>query len=167
MKKFFEKLLEQGFFAIGVALGVAILAMVGLVQAYTYFWGDDNQELVIENPVQKALSEVEPGAPVETLYLRKVPGPFLTPDSPEPIGVVFLDIAIEISGQEAFQAASDNLDVLLARYTEILKTTGANRSDLPGEVDFDRLGKTFLTLARDELSLKGITAVTISEAGDG
>lgn len=167
MKNFFLNLMDKGFFSIGLALGAGILVMVGVIQAYDYLWGTGPTEAVVKNPVERALISGAVEGPVQTLHIRRVPGPFLGRDGSKILGFVFLDVAVEIAGEEQFSAASENLDTLMARFSEHLKTTGVGRSDLPGEVDYDRLAKTFLTMARDEVSLRGIQSVRVSEAEEG
>lgn len=164
MKKFLSGIFNHAFFAIGIALGVGVLGMVGLVQVYSYFWEEEDQLAVVENPVGRALSGDQPSGPVQTLHIKRVPGPFLSIEDNSVIGFVFLDVAIDIAGQEQYDLADASLAVLVARFTESLKVSGVGRADLPGEVDYQRLAKTFLTLARDETDLRGITSVRVSEA---
>ena len=106
----------------------------------------------------------QPAGPVETLHIKRIPAPFLFAEGNSPIGYVFLDIAIDVAGVEQYQKADANLAILMAKFNETLKTGGVGRTDLPGEVDYDRLAKTLLNLARDELDLRGITSVKVSEA---
>ncbi len=164
MKNFLTKIFNHAFFAIGTALGAGVLGMVALVQLYDYFWGKGTTESVVENPVERALSDGNTEGPLKTLYVSHVPGPFLSREDGSPVGYVFIDVSVEVSGEEAFTAANENLDTLIARFTEALKTTGVGKADRPGEVDYDRLAKTFLALARDEVHLRGIMAVRVSEA---
>lgn len=164
MRKIFSGIFNHAFFAIGVALGVGVLGMVGLVQFYSYFWEEEARVAEIENPVERALSGNQPAGPVQTLHIKRVPGPFLSADDNSIIGFVFLDVAMEISGQEQYQIADANLALLVARFTESLKSSGVGRADMPGQVDYERLAKTFLALARDEVDLRGITSVRVSEA---
>ncbi len=162
MKKILDKLFNHAFFAIGIALGVGVLSMVGLVQLYGYFWAEESQESVVENPVERALSEGQPGGPVQTLHIR-MPGPFIVGRDETPVGFVLLDVAIDISGEDQFNVAQENLDTLFNAFTNVLKAGGVGRADLPGEVDYDRLAITLLRVARDEVDLKGITSVRVSE----
>lgn len=166
MKKLIGKLFNHAFFAIGVALGIGVLAMVGLVQVYDFFWGTGPTESVVENPVQRAISDQEPAGPTETLHIRQIPGPFISREGGEFQGVVYLNVALEVAGEANFHAAEEQLDQLVLRFGEVLKRDGVGRSDLPGLVDYDRLARTFLAVARDEVDLSGITRVTVSEGED-
>lgn len=162
--KFISGIFNHAFFAIGIALGVGVLAMVGLVQVYSYFWEEEDRVAEIENPVERALSGDQAEGPIQTLHIKRVPGPFLSVGDNSVIGFVFLDVAMDISGVEQYATADANLAVLVARFSESLKSSGVGRTDMPGEVDYERLAKTFLALARDEVDLRGITSVRVSEA---
>jgi hypothetical protein len=164
VKKIFSGIINHAFFAIGIALGVGVLGMVGLVQGYNYFWGEEDQAAEVENAVERALTGDLVDGPSQTLHIKRVVGPFLSPEDNQPYGAIFLDIAVDIVGDDQFQNANDNLAALLASFNQSLRTTGIGRADLPGEVDYERLAKTFLSLARDEFDLRGITAVRVSEA---
>ena len=118
----------------------------------------------IENPVERALAGDQAQGPVRTLHIKRVLGPFLSAQDNSVIGFVFLDVAMEIAGDEQYAIADANLAVLVARFTESLKSSGIGRADMPGEVDYERLAKTFLALARDEVDLRGIASVRVSEA---
>jgi len=162
--KFFSGIFNHAFFAIGIALGVGVLGMVGLVQLYSYFWEEEDRVAVIENPVERALTGDQSDGPVQTLHIKRVLGPFLSSEDNRVIGFVFLDVAMDITGEEQFRLVDASLAVLVTRFTESLKITGVGRADMPGVVDYERLAKTFLALARDEVDLRGITSVRVSEA---
>ncbi len=164
MGKFFSGILDHAFFAIGIALGVGILVMVGLVQIYGYFWAGDDQTAKVTNEVERQLTQGQPTGPIETLHVKKIVAPFHSPEDNKPLGTIFLDVAIDIAGAEHYQNVDSNLPAVMARFNESMRVNGIGRADLPGEVDYDRLAKTFLTIARDEFRLRGITSVRVSEA---
>lgn len=164
MNKLFSGMINHAFFAIGIALGIGLLGMVGLVQIYSYFWEEEEQVAEIDNPVERELSRDQPVGPNQTLHIKRIVGPFYSPVDNEPQGTIFLDIAIDVAGAEQYQLVDENLANLMTRFNESMRETGIGRADLPGEVDYQRLGNTFLVIARDEFQLRGITAVRVSEA---
>lgn len=161
IRTFFAKLLSNGLVTATIALGVGILGMLALLKGYDAIWGEGPTSSVAVNEIALPDDSAEEG-PEKTLYVRGFPVPFLDQADGKPIGYVWVTVAVKVAGDDAYQALSDGLDPLLESFTETLAKDGAGRRDEPGIVDYDRLAKTFLTLARDGQGLQGIRQVTVS-----
>jgi len=100
-----------------------------------------------------------------TLFIRNVPAPFLEPRSGEVVGYIFLDVAIEVGGEQARVRAEDNLDALSASFSLALASAGAGRVDAPGLPDFDRMAGMFQAEADQALGAGTARRVTITPSG--
>lgn len=167
LKRILFRILEKEFFAITVAVGAAVLGMVALVQTYDYFWGETIEQGEVDNPVERALVGGDPEGPIETLNIRGIPAPFVGQNGEASVGVIFLDVEMDLAGEGNFDLAKDQVEVLGQRFADALRNTGFGSEELPGEIDGQRLAQTFLVIARDELSLRGITAVRVADATPG
>lgn len=153
----------------GNAILIAALALAGGVAAmallYFIFTSASEPEAVSEP------AAVGPAAPAEgetfTLFVRNVPAPFRDPGSGEVVGYLFLDVAFEVTGEEARAAAEERLDLVSASFSMALSAAGAGKAEAPGVPDFERIAGIFRAEAEQALGPGVVGGVTVEPARQG
>jgi len=164
LKSFFAKLLGNGLVTVTIAIGVGLLAMLGLLKGYEAIWGEGETSSVAVNEDVLPPGPEDQGAVVDSLPLRCIPAAILDVKTKKPLGYFFVDLAVAVSGPENYSAVEEKLGDLKFDYSKILETQGAGSPEEPGRVDYGRLSDMFLKMARDDYGLEGIQEVTVKAA---
>ncbi len=149
---------------VGVAVGV--LAMVFL---FLLFSGGPTEDLtpseapsaVSENSeATLALGEVFPVA------ITDLPAPFVSPDDGTVVGFVFLDVTIEVIGEDAQQRTEARREEIMTLFSIAMAEQGVGMDSQPGAVDYDRLAALFLEIARADVGAREVARIIILPAAD-
>ena len=161
MKQIFSKILDNsaGLAVIAVALGIVAMALMFVIFDNAVDKPRPGSE-VVSQLAQSGPEGLAEGA-LFPLHIRGIPAPFISPGDGTALGYVFLDITLEVAGDEARQKAEAALDGLIMDFTEQVSKSGVGMPSRPGVVDYDRLARIFMELAQAEVGGRGIARVVI------
>ena len=163
MSKVLVRLFNSGLVVVITAILAGLASMTLLYFIFIAIWGDEPASTL---PGEAPPQTVEEGQaePLESFFLlaEAVPAPFLSRDDGSILGYVFLNVTIEVRGEEAYSRGQGAMDAMIQAFTRELKNDGVGKANQPGVIDYDRLAETLLAVAGDEVGRANIAEVRIT-----
>ena len=163
MSKVLVRLFNNGLVVVIAAILAGLASMALLYFIFTAIWGDDPAGTLPSEAPPQAIEEGQ-AEPLESFFLSAaaVPAPFLSRDDGSVLGYVFLDVTIEVRGEEAYSRGQGAMEAMIQAFTRELKNDGVGKANQPGVIDYERLAKTLLAVAGDEVGQANIGEVLIT-----
>ena len=166
VKGVFRKILDNSAMLALVSLMLGAVVMVGMFLVFENAFDDPRPEPEVVSAFVEGSEELAEGE-IFQIPIRSIPAPFISPEDGSVLGYVFLDVTMEVAGEDAKERAEDSLAVLITEFTELLAEDGVGMSARPGVVDYDRLARVFMELAQVQVGQSGVARVVVQASGAG
>ena len=164
MIKILNKLFGNSILLALVGLATAALALVFLFLVFSS--GPAEQEAVQESSNETAEIIMATGE-ISQIFITNLPAPILAPEEGAVLGYVFLDVTIDVIGDDARERAQAGIATLQEKLSTAMTEKGAGMAGQPGVVDVDRLAGLFSHVAGAEVGPEYIAGVVVLPVDEG